>query len=76
MRKRLAHWRGLPRRVRLGWCLLAFSVLNWPAAAAACAWSQGWRIDPFEQLMVFYSLAALAYSAVTAILAAENGKGE
>lgn len=62
-----------PRGVRLGWWLLVFSLVNWPAAAIVCAWSSGWRFDPFEQLMVFYSLGALAYSAVAAILAADNG---
>jgi hypothetical protein len=74
---RIRRWRESYRRcgtrVRLGWWLLAFAVLNWPAAAVVCAWRSQWRIEPFEQLMVFYSLAALAFSAVTAILAAENG---
>lgn len=80
MRERFTHWREkfrtADRRVRLGWWLLSFAVVNWPAAAAVCAWRSGWRIEPFEQLMVFYSLAALAFSAVTAILAAENGSDQ
>lgn len=77
MGERLTHWRDAYRRahprVRLGWWMLAFALVNWPAAALICAWRSGWSFDPFQQLMVFYSLAALAFSAVTAILAAENG---
>jgi hypothetical protein len=76
---RVRRWADSYRRcghkVRLGWWLLAFSVVNWPVAALVCAWQAEWRFEPFEQLIVFYSLLALAFTAVTAILAADNGSG-
>ncbi len=76
---RLTQWREHYRRggfrARFAWWLLGFSVVNWPPAAVVCAWWAGWRFEPFEQLMLFYSLAALAFAAIAAINSAETGNG-
>lgn len=65
-----AAYRAGSGRVRVAWWLLALSVVGEPVSAVLVAVMHG-RWDPFEQLMIFFSLAALAYSAFGAINAAE-----
>lgn len=45
-------------RVRAAWVILVVSFIGWPASAW-WVWHYSGKFDPFEQLMLFLSCAAI-----------------
>lgn len=77
-RRALDGYRASSGRVRTSWRLFLLSIAAYPPSAAWCWWYRG-HFDPFEQLMLVFSVGALAYSGYVGINAAEaatSGNGD
>lgn len=69
-RPRLDAYRASAGPVRTSWRMFLLSVAAWPPSALWCWWYRG-HFDPFEQLMLVFSIGALAYTGYVGINAAE-----